>query len=126
MLEKLAQKRKWIGIVYGVVLLALFVTHLVFGNAENKSTITIATLIGLPFFYFGVKIMFKIVRINASQKVMRFFSWFFLCCGALGALLCLIDFFQFFPNGFSPTLFCLWGMYMAILSDVSKHSDKEQ
>ncbi len=125
MLEKLAQKRKLIAIIYGVILLALFITHLVWGNAEDKNTIAIVTLIGFPFFYFGVKLMFKIVRINASKKVMTFFSWFFLCgAGVLGSVLCLVDFIRLFPNGFSPSLSCIMGMLLAILSDVNKHAEK--
>lgn len=126
MLEKLAQKRKWIAIVYGVILLALFVTHLVWGNAEGKTAVTVATLIALPFFYIGVRVIYKIIRPRASQKVMSVFSWFFLACCILTVVLCLVDFVSLFPNGFDFSLACVFGVSLGILSDVGKNASMDE
>ena len=52
MLEKLANKRKLIAIIYGVVVPVLLLLEIIFGNPDDKVTIIAATVIGLPFFYF--------------------------------------------------------------------------
>jgi hypothetical protein len=54
MLEKLANKRKLIAIIYGVVVPVLLLLEIIFGNPDDKVTIIAATVIGLPFFYFGI------------------------------------------------------------------------
>ena len=123
MLEKLAKKRNLFAIIYGVILLALFIAHLIFGNAENKMTVTAAVLIGFPFFYFGFRLIFKTIKPRASQKAMRFFSYFFLFGCVLGIVLSLVSFIRLFPNGFSPILSCVFGGSLAILSDASKSAE---
>ena len=121
MLEKLAKKRKLIAIIYGVVSFALLLLEIIFGNPNDKITIIVATVIGLPFFYFGIRFGFKIVRINASSKFMRFASWFFLICSAIGIVVSVPNYIRYFPNGFSPLVTCVMGVWLGILTDVEKH-----
>ena len=67
--------------------------------------------------------MFKIVRTKASPKIIQFGSWFFLIAGTFGIVISLFEFIRSFPNGFSPMLSCVMGMWLAILTDVDKHKD---
>ena len=121
MLEKLAKKRKLIAIIYGAVLLVLLLLEIIFGNPDDKITIIVATVIGFPFFYFGIKFGFKIVRINASPKIMRFGSWFFLIVSVIGIVASVPNYIRYFPNGFSPLVSCVMGVWLGILTDVEKH-----
>ncbi len=121
MLEKLAKKRKPIAIIYGAVLLALLLLEIIFGNPDEKITIVVATVIGLPLFYFGIKFGFKIVRINASPKIMHFGSCFFLIVSAIGIVASVPNYIRYFPNGFSPLVSCVMGVWLGILADVKKH-----
>ena len=121
MLEKLAKKRKLIAIIYGVVSFALLLLEIIFGNPNDKITIIVATVIGLPFFYFGIRFGFKIVRINASSKFMRFASWFFLIVSVIGIVASVPNYIRYFPNGFSPYVTCVMGVWLGILTDVEKH-----
>ncbi len=121
MLEKLAKKRKLIAIIYGAVLLVLLLLEIIFGNPDDRITIIVGTVIGLPFVYFGIKFGFKIVRINASPKYMRFGSWFFLIVSAIGIVVSVPNYIRYFPNGFSPFVSCVMGLWLGILTDVEKH-----
>ena len=121
MLEKLAKKRKLIAIMYGVVSFALLLLEIIFGNPDDKITIIVATVIGLPFFYFGIRFGFKIVRINASPKFMCFGSWFFLIVSVIGIVASVPNYIRYFPNGFSPLVTCVMGVWLGILTDVEKH-----
>ena len=123
MLETLAKKRKPIAIIYGAVVLALLLLEIIFGNPDDKITIIVATVIGLPFFYFGFKFGFKIVRINASPKFMRFASCFFLIGSIIGIIVSVPNYICYFPNGFSPLVSCVMGTWLGILSDVAKHTE---
>lgn len=125
MLEKLAKKRKLIAIIYGPVVLALLLLEIIFGNPDEKITIIVATIIGLPFFYFGIRFGFKIVRINASPKYMRFASWFFLIGSVMGIVVSVPNYIRYFPNGFSPLVSCAMGVWLGILTDVEKHIKDE-
>ena len=125
MLEKLAKKRKLIAIIYGPVVLALLLLEIIFGNPDEKITIIVATIIGLPFFYFGIRFGFKIVRINASPKYMRFTSWFFLIGSVMGIVVSVPNYIRYFPNGFSPLVSCAMGVWLGILTDVEKHIKDE-
>ena len=123
MLETLAKKRKPIAIIYGAVVLALLLLEIIFGNPDDKITIIVATVIGLPFFYFVIKFGFKIVRINASPKFMRFVSCFFLIGSIIGIIVSVPNYICYFPNGFSPLVSCVMGTWLGILSDVAKHTE---
>ena len=121
MLEKLAKKRKLIAIIYAAVVLALLLLEIIFGNPDEKITIIVATVIGLPLFYFGIKFGFKIVRINASPKIMRFASWFFLIVSLIGIVVSVPNYIRYFPNGFAPIVSCVMGVWLGILTDAEKH-----
>ena len=123
MLEKLANKRKLIAIIYGVVVPVLLLLEIIFGNPDDKVTIIAATVIGLPFFYFGIKFGFKIVRIHESPKLMRFASYFFLISSMIGIIVSVPDYIRYFPNGFSPLVSCVMGVWLGILADVAKHTE---
>ena len=123
MLETLAKKRKPIAIIYGAVVLALLLLEIIFGNPDDKITIIVATVIGLPFFYFGIKFGFKIVKINASPKFMRFASCFFLIGSIIGIIVSVPNYICYFPSGFSPLVSCVMGTWLGILSDVAKHTE---
>ena len=121
MLETLAKKRKSIAIIYGVVSLVLLLLEIIFGNPDDKITIIVATVIGLPLFYFGIKFAFKMVRINASPKYMRFGAWFFLISSVIGIVVSVPNYIRYFPNGFSPLVSCVMGVWLGVLTDVEKH-----
>lgn len=123
LLEKLANKRKLIAIIYGAVVLALLLLEIIFGNPDDKVTIIVATVIGSPLFYFAIRFGFKIVRINASPKYMRFASLFFLICSAIGIVVSMPNYIRYFPNGFSPFVSCVMGVWLGILADVAKHTE---
>ena len=123
MLETLAKKRKPIAIIYGAVVLALLLLEIIFGNPDDKITIIVATVIGLPFFYFGIKFGFKIVRIHASPKYIRFASYFFLIGSMIGIIVSVPNYIRYFPNGFSPLISCVMGVWLGILADVAKHTE---
>ena len=120
MLNKLIQKKNLILIIYAVVLLAFGVVALIFGNREDKLMVLVLSLI-IPFVIYGfVRLMYKIVSINASLKVMRFFYYFFLVGGLLGTLMMIVEFIGGFPNGLSPTLGACGAMIIATLDSAKK------
>ncbi len=78
MLNKLIQKKNLILIVYAAVLLVFCILALIFDNREDKLMDIILSLI-IPFVMYGlVRLMYKVVSINASLKSMRFGYYFFL------------------------------------------------
>lgn len=124
MLNKLIQKKNLILIIYAVVLLAFWVVALIFGNREDKVMVLVLSLI-IPFVIYGfVRLMYKIVSINASLKVMRFFYYFFLMGGSLGTIMMFVEFISGFPNGLSPTLGACGALILVTL-DSSKKSFKD-
>ena len=77
MINKIIQKKNLILIVYAIVLLALWTVALILGNKEDKVMVLILSLI-IPFVVYGfVRLMYKVVSINASFKTMCFFYYFF-------------------------------------------------
>ena len=120
MLNKLIQKKNLILIVYAIVLLALWTVALIFGNREDKVMVLVLSLI-IPFVIYGfVRLMYKIVSINASLKVMRFFYYFFLMGGSLGTIMIFVEFISGFPNGLSPTLGACGALILATLDSAKK------
>ena len=75
-----------------------------------------------PFGLFAVPNS-EIVRIHASPKYMRFASWFFLICSAIGIVVSVPNYIRYFPNGFSPLVSCVMGVWLGILADVAKHTE---
>ena len=120
MLNKIIQKKNPILIVYAVVLLAFWAVTLIFGNREDKVMVLILSLI-IPFVVYGfVRLMYKVVSINASFKTMRFFYCFFLIGGLLGTVMLFVEFVAGFPNGLSPTLGACGALIIATLDSAKK------
>lgn len=125
MLNKLIQKKNIILIILAIILLVLWALTLLFGNGEDKIMVLILSLV-LPFIIYGfVRLMFKIVNINASFKVMRFFLWFFLIVGTLGTIIMIVEYITGFPNGLSPTLGACSGLIIAVLDEIKKSIEIE-
>ena len=120
MLNKIIQKKNPILIVYAVVLLAFWAVTLIFGNREDKVMVLILSLI-IPFVVYGfVRLMYKVVGINASFKTMCFFYYFFSVGGLLGTIMMFVEFVAGFPNGFSPTLGACGSLIIATLDNAKK------
>ena len=120
MLNKIIQKKNPILIVYAVVLLAFWAVTLIFGNREDKVMVLILSLI-IPFVVYGfVRLMYKVVGINASFKTMCFFYYFFSVGGLLGTIMMFVEFVAGFPNGLSPTLGACGALIIATLDNTKK------
>ena len=120
MLNKVIQKKNLILIIYAIVLLVFWTLALIFGNAENKVMVLVLSLI-IPFVIYGfVRLMYKIVSINASLKVMCFFYYFFLVGGLLGTFMMFVEFITGFPNGLSPILGACGALIIATLDSAKK------
>ena len=125
MLNKLIQKKNLILIIYAAVLLVFWTLALIFGNSEDKLMVLILSLI-IPFVVYGfVRLMYKVVHINASPKVMSFFYYFFLVGGLLGTVMMLVEFIGGFPNGLSPTLGACGAMIIATIDSAKKTFENE-
>ena len=125
MLNKLIQKKNLILIIYAAVLLVLWTLALIFGNREDKLLVLILSLI-IPFVVYGfVRLMYKVVHINASLKVMSFFYYFFLVGGLLGTVMMLVEFIGGFPNGLSTTLGACGAMIIATFDSAKKTFENE-
>ena len=120
MLNKLIQKKNLILIIYAVVLLAFWTVALIFANGKNKVMVLVLSLI-IPFVIYGfVRLMYKVVSINASLKIMCFFYYFFLIGGLLGTIMMFAEFISGFPNGLSPTLGACGALIIATLDSAKK------
>ena len=120
MIQKLITRKNLILIIYAAVLLVSWILALIFGNREDKLLVLILSLI-IPFVVYGfVRLMYKVVHINASLKVMSFFYYFFLVGGLLGTVMMLVEFIGGFPNGLSPTLGACGAMIIATLDSAKK------
>ena len=120
MINKVIQKKNLILIIYAIVLLVFWTLALIFGNAENKVMVLVLSLI-IPFVIYGfVRLMYKIVSINASLKVMCFFYYFFLVGGLLGTFMMFVEFITGFPNGLSPILGACGALIIATLDSAKK------
>ena len=107
-------------IIYAVVLLAFWTVALIFGNGEDKVMVLVLSLI-IPFvIYSFVRLMYKVVSINASLKIMCFFYYFFLIGGSLGTIMMFAEFISGFPNGLSPTLGACGALIIATLDSAKK------
>ena len=125
MLNKIVQKKKLILIIYAVILLVFWIVALIFGNAEDKVMVLILSLI-IPFVIYGfVRLMYKVVSINASFKIMCFFYYFFLIGGILGTVMMFVEFIGGFPNGLSPVLGSCGALIIATLDSAKKNIETE-
>jgi hypothetical protein len=120
MLNKVIQKKNLILIIYAIVLLVFWTLALIFCNAENKVTVLVLSLI-IPFVVYGfVRLMYKVVSINASFKTMCFFYYFYLVGGLLVTVIMFDEFVARFPNGLSPTLGACGALIIATLDSAKK------
>ena len=120
MIQKLITRKNLILIIYAAVLLVFWILALIFGNNEDKLKILILSLV-IPFVVYGfVRLMYKVVHINASPKVMSFFYYFFLVGGSLGTVMMIVGFIGGFPNGLSPALGACGAMIIATLDSAKK------
>ena len=125
MIQKLIPKKNLILIIYATVLLMSWILALIFGNREDKLMVLILSLI-IPFVVYGfVRLMYKMVHINASPKMMSFFYYFFLVCGLFGTVMMLVEFISGFPNGLSFTLGACGAMIIATLDSAKKTFENE-
>ena len=125
MLNKVIQKKNLILIIYAIVLLAFWVVTLIFGNREDKVMVLVLSLI-IPFVVYGfVRLMYKIVSINASFKSMCFFYYFYLIGGLLGTVMMFVEFVAGFPNGLSPVLGACGALIIATLDSANKNIETE-
>ena len=120
MLNRMIQKKNLILIIYTAILLALWSLTLILGNAEDKLIVLISSLIVPVVVYMFVRLMYKIINVRATIKVMQFFYWFFLIGGLLCTVLLFSDFFARFPNGFSMTSGTGLALIMATLDSAKK------
>ena len=125
MLEKLAKKRKPIAIIFGAILLVTFLLDIIFGNPEDKIAIIAATVISFPMFYFAIQLGFKVVRIHAPLKYIRFLSYFFLIVTLIQIVVFLPNYIRDFPNGSSPLVSCIMGIWLGVLTDAQKHIEDQ-
>ena len=125
MLNKIIQKKNMILIIYAVIFLAFWTVALIFGNAKDKVMVLILSLI-IPFVIYGfVRLMYKVVSINASFKIMCFFYYFFLIGGTLGTVMMFVEFIGEFSNGLSPTLGACGALIIATLDSAKKNIETE-
>ena len=125
MLRKCILKRKTVFIAGAIVLLILWALTLLFGNGEDKIMVLVLSL-ALPFAIYGfVRLMFKVVRINAPLKFVKFGIYFFLLMSALYTVVGLVGFVVDFPNGLSPSLTACFGLIMAALDEIKENTATE-
>ena len=125
MLNKLVKKKNVVLIVCAAVLLILWTLTLIFGNGEDKIMVLVLSLV-LPFVIYGfVRLMFKVVRITAPLKFIKFGIYFFLIIGVLSVAMDIVYFIVGFPNGLSPTLTACLGLIIAVLDEAKKNTELE-
>ena len=126
MLNKIVQKKKTILIGCIAILLILWTLTLIYGNSEDKIMILILSLI-LPLVVYGFgRLMFKVVRITAPLKFIKFGIYFFLIFSMFSLVTGMAYFITDFPNGFSPVLTAFLGMIVAMLDEAKKNIDIEE
>lgn len=125
MINKFVQRKNVILMGCAAVLLILWTLTLIFGNREDKIMVLVLSLV-LPLVIYGfVRLMFKVVRINAPLKFIKFGSYFFLIMGVLGVVMDVVYFLTDFPNGLSPTLTACLGLIFAVLDEAKKNINIE-
>lgn len=120
--ERFLQKRNCILLCYASALLVLWVLTLLWGTAMNKALLLVLTLIVPLLFYGFVRLLYRILRIHASSKIMCRFFVFFACVSILGTVLTVIDFITDFPNGLSPSLGACGAILVATLDTARKNT----
>ena len=118
-------KKTLILVIYVAILLVLWTLGLIFGNREDKLMILFLSLI-IPFVIYGfLRLMYKVVSINASLKVMSFFYYIFLAVGSFATVMMIVEFIGGFPNGLSPALGACGALISATLDSAKKTFENE-
>ena len=126
MLKKMVEKTNLITFIFAGVLSVLWLLYLILGSGEDKIKILVLTPV-LPFILYGfVRLIFKVVRMNAPLKAILFFVYFFLIVGTLGILMMSVEFISGFPNALSPTLGGSMGLIVAVLAEAKKSIEKSE
>lgn len=120
MLEKIVNIRRILVMIFGGLLLVLWVLYLIMGSGENKTTLLILTPILSIVIYGFMRFAFKVVLINASLLITKIFIYFFLIVGTFGIVTMIVGFIAGFPNGLSPALGASMGLVIAVLSEANK------
>jgi hypothetical protein len=120
MLEKIVNIRRILVMIFGGLLLVLWVLYLIMGSGENKTTLLILTPILSIVIYGFMRFAFKVVLINASLLITKIFIYFFLIVGTFGIVTMIVGFIAGFPNGLSPALGAFMGLVIAVLSEANK------
>lgn len=119
MLDKLVNIRNLLTMIFGGIFLVFWFLYLIFGSGENKVTFLILSPIVSIITYVFVRISFKFMRVNGSNKFINFSLNFFLITGTIGLLIMIYSFIAEFPNGLYPTLGSVMSLIIAVL-DVAK------
>lgn len=126
MFNKIIQKRKMLMAVLAAIFLVLWTLTMVCGNAENKGKVLVLSLVLPVVVCCFVSLLYRLVKSNASQRLMRVFFWVFLIAGTLGTIVMITEFIVGFPNGLSPTLGALGGLLMATIHNTAKWTSAEK
>ena len=120
MLKKLVDKRSLITFILAGALLVLWLLHLIFGNEEGKVMLLVFSLL-MPFVIYGlVRLMYRIIKVNASEMAMLFFFHFFLILGAVSLVMMTVEFVMWFPNGLTVTFGICEALIIATLDEAKK------
>ncbi len=121
MLNTLVKHKKTITIVLAAIWFVLLVLYAIWGSGEDKTTLLVATFICPLILYGFARIMFKIIGITASPKVVNFYLHFFLICGMWATVALMIGFITKFPNDYTVSLGLSMTMVIAVLDDAKKN-----
>lgn len=120
MLKNLVDKRNLIMFILAGALLVLWLLHLIFGNEEGKVMLLVFSLL-MPFVIYGlVRLMYRIIKVNASEMAMLFFFHFFLILGAVSLVMMTVEFVMWFPNGLTVTFGICEALIIATLDEAKK------
>ncbi len=107
------------------ILLVLLGISLIFGDAEDKATLLVSSLV-IPIVVYGfMRLMFKVCRINAPLKYMKLMVRFFLIAAILGLAVMLVGFVTGFPNGLSLALPASMAVIIAALDEEEKNNQTQ-
>ena len=104
-----------------VIFFAAWALTLIFGNGADKVELLILSLI-MPFVVYGfMRLNYKIMKNNASDKIIRIFYYFFLINGAIILISMIVEFIKWFPNGFTIAFGVCQAVIIATLDDAKKN-----
>lgn len=121
MLTTFVKHKRIILIVLAAIWFVAFVLYVIFGNGEDKPTLLVATFICPLILYGFFHLMFKMIKITASQKVINFYLYIFLIGGVWGTVGTMIEFITNFPNGYTFSMGLSMTMIVAILAEAKRN-----